>query len=154
MAFDTDPNSALLTAEELFAAQDIDEQDVFIPEWGKSVRVRSLTLHQVAQITKAATRRMPNGTEDTDREQQSALMIVAAMVTPKLTAADVPKLKLKSAKAITRIVNAIANIGPTEEGLEEADKSVSDGPDAGIRVFPGRPAGDDGEQAEARNDHG
>ena len=153
MAFDTDPGR-ILTAEELFAAQDIDEADVFIPEWGASVRVRALTLHQVAQITKQATKRLPNGTEETDREQQSALMIVAAMVAPKLTVADLPKLKLKSAKAITRIVNAVANFGATEEGLEEADKSLSDGPESGIRVFPGGSARNDGSAVAAGNDDG
>jgi hypothetical protein len=76
------------------------------------------------------------------------------MVEPKLTVADVPKLKLKSAKAITRIVNAIANLGPTEDGLEEAEKSVQNGSDSGIRVFPGGSAGHDGGAVAAGNDNG
>lgn len=154
MAFDTDSQSApILTADELWALDDIDEQTVFIPEWGRSVRIRALTLHQTASITKRATKRNPStGVEDTDRELQAALMIVEGLIEPKLLATDVPKLKLKSAKALTRIVNAIANLGPTEDGMEDAAKSVPNGSVDGLSVFPGTRAEDDSKSVATRDE--
>ena len=152
MAFDTDPPSQaapILTADELWALDDIDEQTVYIPEWNRSVRIRALSLHQTASITKRATKRNPStGVEDTDRELQAALMVIEGLIEPRLKVEDVPRLKTKSAKALTRIVNAIANLGPTEDGMADAEKSVSNGPVNGLSVLPGARVEDDRESTQ------
>lgn len=133
---DTD-SPRMLTADDIWAAQDIQEQTVDIPEWGGSVRIRELTLKQVSMIAKRATRRNPQTQQDEqDRELMAALTIVEGMIEPKITMADYGRLVERSARAVTRIVQAISSLGPTEDAVREADKSTGRQSDSGIRVLP------------------
>src|SRR5690349_19807671 len=118
---ETDPQSEFLSADEIWSADDIREQTVEVPEWPRrdgspgKVRVRGLTLEQMSSLANKASRRNPTGGADiVDRELSVALTLVYGMVSPKLAEADVKKLREKSAAAITRIVQAISALGPTE----------------------------------------
>lgn len=143
MAFDTQP-PRILTASEIWAAEDTPERTVEIPEWNGSVRVRGLTLQQIASVAERSTRR--NGrtnVEEQDRELLAAYTVLEGMVEPKLQLPDIARLRIKSATAVTRIVQAITSLGATEESILDADKSPGNGLDASLSIFPGSGIGHD-----------
>lgn len=144
MAFDTQP-TRILTAAEIWAIEDTPERTIEIPEWNnRPVRVRGLTLQQIANVATAATRRNPRtNVDEQDRELLAAYTIIEGMVEPKMTAADIGRLRTRSATAITRIVQAISSLGATEEAIMDADKSPGNGLDAPLSIFPGPPVGHD-----------
>lgn len=133
---DTD-SPRMLSAEDIWAADDIQEQTVPIPEWGGSVRIRELTLQQISAIAKKSTRRNPQTQQDEqDRELMAAMTVMEGMIEPKISMADYGRLVGRSARAVTRIVQAISSLGPTEETVREADKSTGRQSDNAIRVLP------------------
>ncbi len=152
MAFDTEP-PRMLTAAELWAIDDTPERIIEIPEWSnRQVRVRGLTLEQIALVAKRATHRDPRtNVEEQDRALLAAFTVVEGMVEPKLTTADVGRLRTRSAAAITRIVQAISSLGASEDAIDAADKSLGNGLDAALSVFPGVAIGQDA--GRTREDH-
>lgn len=151
MAFDTQP-PRILTADEIWGADDTPTRTIDVPEWNGQVRVRGLTLHQIAKIADRATRRNPRtNVDDQDREMMAALTLIEGMVEPKVAETDIPRLRMRSATAITRIVQAISSLGVTEESVNEADKSLWNGSSAPLSVFPGPAIGghDSGGDGEA-----
>ncbi len=135
----------MLSADDIWAAHDIREDTVAVPEWGGQVRIRALTLEQMATLATRATRSSPiAGRPDIiDREQSVALTLVYGMIEPKLTEADVPKLLAKSASAVTRIVQAITALGVTDEAVEDAAKSDAAQRNGSISVLTSPRTGDD-----------
>lgn len=138
MAFDTQP-PRILTADEIWAIADTPERTIEIPEWnGRSVRIRGLTLQEIANVAKQATIRDPRtNTEEQDRALLAAYTVIAGMVEPKLSLQDLGRIRQRSAAAITRIVQAISSLGVTEDSVSEADKSPGNGLLAPLSVFPG-----------------
>lgn len=144
MAFDTDP-PRMLTAAEIWEVDDTPQRTIEVPEWHGWVRVRGLTLHQIAAVAEKATRRNPRtNVDEQDRELLAAYTVIEGLVEPKMELADIVRLRSRSATAITRIVQAVSTLGVTEESVNEADKSPGNGLPALLSVFP-RPAtgGDD-----------
>lgn len=140
---DTD-SGRMLTAEEIWAAEDIQEQTVDIPEWGGSVRIRELTLKQVSSISKRSMRRNVQTQQDEqDRELMAALTVVEGMIEPRISMTDYGRLVERSARAVTRIVQAISLLGPTEDAVREADKSIGRRSDSAIRILPSTGAQED-----------
>ncbi len=136
----------MLSAADIWAADDIHEETLRIPEWnGGSVRIRALTLEQMAHLATRSTRSNPiAGRPDIiDRELSVALTLVYGMIEPKLTEADVPKLLAKSAAAVTRIVQAINALGVTEDAVSDAAKSDASQRNGALSVFTGTGTGDD-----------
>jgi hypothetical protein len=141
---DSNPESEFLTEDELLDFDDIKEEDLIIPEWGnKKVRIRGLTLEQMAAAVAKGTRRDARGVETVDREAVIALTLAYGMVKPKISPQNVARLKAKSAGAITRISAAINALGPTSDAIEEAAKSHAPGLNGAISVFPGPRAEED-----------
>src|SRR5580765_8033107 len=105
---DAAPTEGFLTAEELLEYDDIREEVIAIPEWGnKKIRIRGLTLQQMAALANKAMVRDPRtGQESADREMSVALTLIYGMVEPKLSLSDADRLRFKSAGAVTRIVQA------------------------------------------------
>lgn len=151
MAFDTQP-PRILTAEEIWAAEDTPERTIQIPEWNdRSVRVRGLTLEQIDRVARLSTQRDPRTQVETqDRSLLAAYTVIEGMIEPKLTREDVGRLRQRSATAITRIVQAISSLGATEEAVREADKSPGNGLHPALSIFPGAGVGhDEGRAPEA-----
>lgn len=114
----------ILSADEIWAAHDIREHVVEVPEWGGSVRVRALNLKQISAIAAATTKRNPRtGQDDLDREQMMLRTLIEGIIEPPLSMADATKLQEKSAAVVSRIVQAISELGPTEEAINGAAKS-------------------------------
>lgn len=136
MAFDTQP-PRILTASEIWAVEDTPERTIEIPEWNGSVRVRGLTLQQIATVAEKATIRNPRtNAEEQDRGLMAAYTIIEGMVEPKMQIADIGRLRGRAATAITRIVQAISSLGTTEESIRDADKSPGNGLDGPLSIFP------------------
>ncbi len=141
-----DPETThMLSADDIWAAHDIREDTVDVPEWGGKVRVRALTLEQMATLATRSSRSSPiAGRPDIiDREQSVALTLVYGMIEPKLTEADIPKLLAKSANAVTRIVQAITALGVTDEAVADAAKSDASQRNGSLPVLTGSGTGDD-----------
>src|SRR5215468_3110224 len=134
----------MLSADDIWAAHDIREQIVSVPEWGGSVRVRALDLTQMAVVANASIRRnLRTGQDEADRETAMLYTLIEGMVEPQLTLADAERLKAKSASAVTKIVQAINALGPTEEAINGAAKSDAAQLNGSLSVFVGPRAEDD-----------
>ncbi len=101
-----------LTIEQIAAAVDLPEEDVPVPEWGGTVRVRGLTKGEQQQIRREAR---ING--EIDMQLIELLMVQYGCVEPKLDSGGVELLRSKSAVAVERVVQAIAraNVATVEE---------------------------------------
>jgi L-ascorbate metabolism protein UlaG (beta-lactamase superfamily) len=109
----------------ILAADDIKVEELHIPEWGGTVRVRGM-----------------DGTQrDAFEESQlgapyrnlRARLAVATLITadgkPMFTAADVPALAKKSARALDRIFPVATRLsGLSKEDVEELKKNSSETP--------------------------
>lgn len=128
-----------LTKADILAADDIEELDVAVPQWGGTVRIRALTMLQVSNCRKRSMRRDPRtGQDEQDQELTIALLLSESLVDPPHTLPEAQAMLTKSAKAVSHIVRAINEAsGLTEAAITEADKSNGARPDAGIRVRPG-----------------
>jgi hypothetical protein len=150
---DTEPVH-ILSAEDIWAAKDIEEKTIEVPEWGGSVKIRALNLRQIANVAQKSIRRNPQtGQDETSRELSVILTLQEGMVEPKLSPQDARRLADKSAAAVTRIVQAINALGPTAEAVDEADKSLWPEPDAPISISVGARARDDVGPSDNGNVH-
>jgi hypothetical protein len=143
MAFETDPPH-ILTADEIWKAQDIEERTVEVPQWGGSVRIRTFSKRQAVNMVKRATVKDRFGKETVDNEIVEALLVTEGVIEPKFDLADYERLSEKSAVAMTTVIKAINDAsGLSELAVAEADKSARARPDQTIRVLPGAGAQDD-----------
>jgi hypothetical protein len=148
----------VLTAEEILAAEDIEEKWIDVPEWRKAdgtpgrVKIRALSLRQIANVAQRSVRRNPQtGQDETNREMSVIMTLQEGMVDPKLTPDQARKMPLKSAAAVTRIVQAINALGPTPEAVDEADKSLWEESDAPVPIRVGAGVGHDPQASDNGN---
>lgn len=112
-----------LAFEDIINKPDLDEKEVFIPEWDGYVKIRGLTKAQQQAMRKQAT---VNGQMDTDKLE--TIMLASCLVEPAITLEQAEQLKNKSAAAIDRILREILELaGLTEEAQKEAMKSFRPG---------------------------
>ena len=111
-----------LNAESILAAEDFKYAEVECPEWGGTVRVRSLSGGQRAQITQRVN--------DKQLDELDELLTVMACVDEDgsriFTNKDIASLKKKSAAVVTRIakkVLEISGIGNEAGEVDEAKKN-------------------------------
>ena len=111
-----------LNAESILAAEDFKYAEVECPEWGGTVRVRSLSGGQRAQITQRVN--------DKQLDELDELLAVMACVDEDgsriFTNKDIVSLKKKSAAVVTRIakkVLEISGIGNEAGEVDEAKKN-------------------------------
>ena len=111
-----------LNAESILAAEDFKYAEVDCPEWGGTVRVRSLSGGQRAQITQRVN--------DKQLDELDELLAVMACVDEDgsriFTNKDIASLKKKSAAVVTRIakkVLEISGIGNEAGEVDEAKKN-------------------------------
>ena len=110
-----------LTAEDILATEDIETVDVNVPEWGGTVRLRSLSGLEAERFVES----FPPG----ERQTASAVNIVALCAikedgTPLFTKEQVEDLKKKSLRAILRLQKETLRInGLSEEGVKDTKNS-------------------------------
>lgn len=109
--------SKYLTAESILQADDFVFQDVDVPEWGGTVRVRSLSGAQRVTLKKAI---------DNKQENIDEMLCVMAIVDEDgnriLHQNQIQELTKKNTKAITRIAIKVLEIS----GLRDPQKAVKD----------------------------
>lgn len=136
MAFSTEPIE-LFSKEEVLAAQDIEEVDVAVPQWGttstgapRGVRIRTFTKRQASEMTKRATvKDKYTGKESIDNDLLEALLFTEGVIAPKFDLEDYDQLQEKSAVAISLIIRAITDAsGLSESAIREATKSPEERP--------------------------
>lgn len=143
MAFETDPPH-ILTADEIWNAQDIEERTVDVPQWGGSVRIKTFTKKQADAMRQRATRKDRFGKETVDNEHLEALMFVEGVIEPKFTVDQYDQIQDKSAGAVAIVIKAILDAsGLSELAVAEADKSARARLNQTIRVLPGAGTQDD-----------
>lgn len=144
MAFETDPPH-ILSAAEIFAAQDIEERTVPVPQWNGAVRIRTFSKKQAAEMTKRATvKDRHTGKESTDNEMLEALLFTEGVIEPHFEVADYEQLQEKSAVAMGIVLKAIMDAsGLSDLAVTEAGKSPAPESNGTVRVSSGTRARDD-----------
>lgn len=108
----------ILSLDELVAADDSTYETVEVPEWGGSVRLRSLTKQQQYDIRRQA---MVGGEVDVTRVELLALL--ACMEEPKLSEEHIGVLQEKNAMVVNRLLKRVARLAglDEEEAVKEAE---------------------------------
>lgn len=114
---------AILTAEQLLAANDLPEETLAIPEWGGEVVLRALTRAQLQEVRNAS---------DGDQLKYDSFMVAAAMKEPELTQAQALKLRRKNATVIERILQKLWSMNGITLAGDISAKAVDDA-EAGFR---------------------
>lgn len=140
----------ILTADDVWEADDIEEKVIAVPEWNGSVRIRSLTLQQVALVVKRSTHRNQQ-TQQLERDDDLTALhtVIEGVIEPRFTIQDIPRLRQRSATAITKLVQAISALGQTSEAFDEAYKSVAPKSGAPVPIHAGARPRDDAGDAQA-----
>lgn len=121
----------LLTRDTILAAQDIQTEEVEVPEWGGSVLVRGMTgaerdAFEESVLTGKGRKR------DVNLKNFRARLIVKSVVNRKgervFTHADIDALGQKSAAALARVFDVATRLsGMSDEDVEELTKNSEDG---------------------------
>lgn len=149
----TTDSERILTVDDVWESDDIEEKVIAVPEWGGSVRIRSLTLQQVALVVKRSSHRNPQtNLLERDDDMTAIHTVIEGVIEPKFTIQDVPRLKQRSATSITKIVQAISALGQTSEAFDEAYKSAETESRAPVPIHAGARPGDDAGGAQAPDD--
>ncbi len=138
-------STRILTADDIWAAKDIEERTVPIPQWDGAVVIRTLSKKQADEMQKLATsedRHTKQPVVDTD--MLVALLFVESMIEPKITLEQYEQMKEKSAVAVALLQREILSAsGLSQLAVREADKSPGTEPAASIRILPGSGVEDD-----------
>jgi hypothetical protein len=106
-----------LTAENILQSEDFAYADVECPEWGGTVRVRSLSGAQRVTLKKA----IDAGQSDID-EMLCVMCIVDADGNRIFNKSQIAELSKKNTKAISRVAIRVLEIS----GMRDPEKSVKD----------------------------
>lgn len=111
-------------AEILEAPSDVVEETLPIPEWGKSVKVRSFTSSQNARIRSKMYITNPDGSVETDWAGFDISRFEEAVIEPEFTRDQVIALHLKSGRGFQRVINwIIKQSGVTQEDVRETEEA-------------------------------
>jgi hypothetical protein len=131
-----DAPSTILTLDAILAASDLEERVVDVPEWGGSVRIRSLTKLQQQLARRQATVRFsgPTGPREViDNDKLEGALLQAALVEPALRTEDVERLRAKAAAPIDRILRAVLDLsGLGAQAVADAAQSFQDQPGTAV----------------------
>ena len=121
-----------LTAESILQSDDFTFADVDVPEWGGTVRIRSMSGAQRATLRKA----LEAGTETGD-EMVCVMCIVDEDGNRIFNSSQIEALRKKNTNAITRIAMRaleISGMRNPQKAVEDAEKN-SDGTENGDLSF-------------------
>ena len=108
----------LLTKESILKASDLKTADVEVPEWGGTVRVRTMTGADRQAFYKQTTTK-----EGVPKNMLEALIVATAVNEngePLFTAADVSALASKSSLALQKVWDKAAELnGLTQKSVED-----------------------------------
>ena len=110
----------ILTREDILNVKDIQQEEVFIKEWGGSVTVQSLSGKRRSEIMDAC---MSDKGKMNTGKLYPALM-VAGCVEPVFTRADSEAINERNSGALEKVCKVIMRLsGISADDLEEAEKN-------------------------------
>lgn len=135
LAMATPPKTSYLTAEEILAVDDMGYMDLEVPEWGGTVRLKSLTGNQRDQYENSIVSQRGKTTQvnlQGIRARLCSLCIVDETGKRLFTDAQVQRLGQKSAKGLDRVFEVCQSMnGLTDTDVAElegnSDGAQSDG---------------------------
>lgn len=108
----------ILTAEQILGAQDLEEREVEVPEWGGAVRVRAFSKAQQQQMRKDST-----VAGEVDAYLLEMMMFIHGVVEPQFTPDQYGALAAHNAGVIDRILKILLEIsGLDAQAVEEAKR--------------------------------
>lgn len=121
----------LLTREAILEADDLDYEDVPVPEWGGTVRVKGLTGVERDRYESTLVEFRKDGSREmrlaNARARLVALAVVDAGGKPVFGREDVKALGNKSAAALERVFAVAKRLaGLTDEDVEELTEDLDD----------------------------
>jgi hypothetical protein len=116
---------ALLTKEEILAADDIVTEDIEVPEWGGSVRISMMTSRSRDLYEAGLYKNKDNDSSfDNLRARFLSFCVVNEEGNLMFTPGDLVELGKKSANALDRVFTAASALnGTSEEGMEDIAKN-------------------------------
>lgn len=125
---------ALLTKDQILSASDMPTRDVEVPEWGGTVRVRSLTAAERDEFEASVAQAGPDG--KSNLKNVRARLCMRALVddagSQMFSQGDIALLGRKSAKALDRVFDAARELsGMRKEDVEGLAKNSEAAPDDG-----------------------
>lgn len=138
---------ALLSKNEIFAADDRKYEDVSVPEWGGTVRLRGLTGSERDAYEASIEKQVGGKTVRDVRNFRARLVALAAINedgTPLFEQNEVAALAGRSSVALSRLFDAACRLsGITEEdteALEGNSEPAQSGPSTSVSPSPSVPA--------------
>ncbi len=117
----------LLTRDAILGASDIKTEDVSVPEWGGTVRVKGLTAAQRDQVEAKAVSARGSSMQLNlvgMRAHMAALAIVGEDGKALFTQADITALGEKSGAALDRVFEVVTRLsGMSDNDVEELTKN-------------------------------
>lgn len=126
--------SKLLTAEDILEAQDIQVEDVEVPEWGGHVRVMSLTGTERDELEEASLRAKAKGKgREFNMRNFRARLVAASLVDGQnkkiFNMAQVERLGNKSSAALQRVFDVAMRLsGFSADDVDELVKNSESAP--------------------------
>ena len=140
----------ILSADDIWAAKDIEEREVDVPQWGGAVRIKTFSKKQAEAMRKRATVKDRVGNESLDNAMLEALLFTEGVIEPKFALDDYDRVQEKSAVAVGTVLKAIMDAsGLSQLAVTEATKSAEAGSNGTVRVSPGAGTEDDSRGAAA-----
>ena len=124
----------ILSKRQILDALDLKTEDVEVPEWGGTVRVRALTGTQ-RDAYQFSIVHIESGKPITDMSNVSAKLIAASLIDEQgnllFSDAEVQALGQKSAGALQRVFEVASRLsGLSKEDIKELAKNLESGPSA------------------------
>lgn len=110
-----------LTLQDILEAKDVIEEDLYIPEWNGTLRIRSFTKADQAAYRDAA--RDPQ-TGEVDTQEVELQMFIRGVVDPRFNEAHARELAKHGAGPIDRVVQRLVEIsGFTKKAEKVAERT-------------------------------
>lgn len=114
----------LLSKDKILAADDLKYEDVEVPEWGGTVRVRTMTGTERDAFEESMVDKDKKTTFKNVRAKLTSKTVVDENNNPMFSDADIEKLGKKSARALDRIFAVAQRLnGIGKEDIEEYTKN-------------------------------
>lgn len=110
----------MLTKDAIFSAEDIRTRDVEVPEWGGSVRVRTMTGSDRQSFYAAMSHNEKHNLPDNMMERLIIATVIDEQGNPLFVPSDIPKLAKKSAVALNRVFEVASELnGLTSKSIDK-----------------------------------
>lgn len=124
---------ALLNHSQILSANDITTEDVHVPEWGGTVRIKALSGTERDEFEQSLMEVKKDGSVKSNRQNVRARLVARCIVNEAgetvFNSADIPALGRKSAAALDRVATAAQRLNAfSDADVEELAENFADAP--------------------------